>query len=710
MTRQGGGSAPAHRGHAVNAQRGSAQVGDGDWDDGGVHGVGAVSPVKVHVERGRHKRCGELVYQQGDLIAELAAFHGGTVLPVVLYFPFVQHPVLIRHVRTRPCDACSGTYRDAARGQGGGQQLESGYGVQIGGLRDAVQSPIVGEDFHIAHAGTVLQSDDLPHTLRRAAGRLPHQGVVGVGRLASQFDARIGASHPRIVGVHVVHRGSGRGVLDGQDELGGVAVDGGGCRNPVPAGLCDDRRWRELGRRRGRCVHRQRTPGGIYRPVDGGAACDGIGGQCIPGTRQAHFPLPQYLQPRLDHDDGRVRCEFPAAQKPALVADRNPVGADGVEFEGYEVCIVHVDEGRPVGGDAPRVFRRTVVGHTVHHRLALAYIPLPADGYPVADNGYFYAEAVLAGTGAAQGSVETDDTVVLLRVAPAHREARRALPVDNTPTVDTPEIGVAIGRKGFVGDRAALAGSSIARDMQGVSLKHLDIEHLFVVAAAVVVHAVGHRTCDGDVLEGIGTRGGGSVATLPVIACDVAVPAIRLVGELHIPAAADLDDMVCRLGGNCRCRHDGVLYKTHGLLMGVGIPLCRGDGDRDGAIHPVAPCHVGDVVLAGDRGGSVHPPGPVGHIADGNVHMGGVGHPAPLASHNLLWEFVDVERPFVGQEAFRFETAGDDHAVFLGRNLRDDTAQHEEKRQKLAADAEIMVFQNFVILCWYILLSVTMVR
>ncbi len=217
----------------------------------------------------------------------------------------------------------------------------------------------------------------------------------------------------------------------------------------------------------------------------------------------------------------------------------------------------------------------------------------------------------------------------------------------------------------MVGGRAALADRAVAGNLKGVALQHLDKELLLVIAAAVVVDTVGDGAGCGDAIQQERAGGGGMAAALPSVSGDVAVFGVRLVGECHVHAVADIDDVVGVICGDGGCRRDGTLYEVYGLAEGVGAARSRGDSDRQLARRVGTPEDGDRVVIAADRGGTDHRPRPADHVVKAGAGMGCVGHLLPLARHNGVRQFVVVKVAHAVEEALGLEVASDGDSVLL---------------------------------------------
>ena len=132
-----------------------------------------------------------------------------------------------------------------------------------------------------------------------------------------------------------------------------------------------------------------------------------------------------------------------------------------------------------------------------------------------------------------------------MRVVPLHHNLRGVLAFHDITAIHIPEILVAGGAEHRIGGGGTLAHRAVTAQFKVLSLQHLDIIHLLVVAAAVVVHAVNDLIVGPDVLYPVVLRRGGAAPhALPVVANNIGIGSGRQLGEFHRCALADIDNFL----------------------------------------------------------------------------------------------------------------------------------------------------------------------
>ena len=182
----------------------------------------------------------------------------------------------------------------------------------------------------------------------------------------------------------------------------------------------------------------------------------------------------------------------------------------------------------------------------------------------------------------------------------------------------------------MIGHRAALAGRAVTIDAQRIAGLHLDMEHLFGVASAVVIYTVGYIAAVSDVLSCIGACGGIPVGTTaPVISGNIAVSGIGVVGKLHAAAAAHIYRMVVvfafRYGGG---RHNGRGYQMHRLVVGQDSSRIHDDSECQLPCLAITPGNLDGVACVGVVGDAAptHLPFQADDIVSAcDGEMGGIG-------------------------------------------------------------------------------------
>ena len=479
----------------------------------------------------------------------------------------------------------------------------------------------------------------------------------------------------QVVGRQVGHRGGRGRVLDGQHKGGWAAIVGVlRCYQVAPRrgqrrgvdGACGDAAHRQVA-----VVQGNGVPRGRHRR----------GGAQRAGVTEAQLLLARDGELRLHRHRQRLRLVGTAVEEITAIVDFYRVDACLIKYQSCLVCICHHICVHPCGGcDRPSVLRRAEEGQTVEHRIALAHIGLALDGEARVYDGYLAAHQ--HGTGlVAEGAVEAEDAVAVVRTVPLHGGRGCALTADKGASVHIPIVVAACGGAGRVGHRVALAHRAVALDVQRRAIPHLYQECLLVVAAAVVVDAVGHHVAVGVVVEGeSGCAGGSPPCGLPEVACNVGPRGVGVVDKLNGFPFADPDYFVTcgvyRIGRHCGSHRCGGVDQFHLHRIGTGGAVGQGRCHHQQAPFAIVPGDGQLVTRGAVRHIARHRPG-VGDRLGDKVEVRRIGHRRVFARHHQLGVLIGRSQILVVIDALRVEAACHSNVA-----LRMDSAKKEQCHQQ----------------------------